>query len=1213
MLNGTRVVVRLLLGFGIALLGALLVGGVAERSIARLSDIATDIFEHPFTVTSSILDVKGQVLFAQKLMTTMVHNAEPAEVEHYRTKIMAQWQRVDKDMAKVRQGFLGSQDEIDQIDRALLEWRTAREETIAAAKAGRRAEAIALNDGRDARLGDDVLKEIQDVVSFAADKAQAFRANAEHEASATRQTLLALVALTLASGLAAAFLVTLSINRSLRELADAVKGLAAGSEQKVQLAEAIASGDLSRDIARTEVLKIDLDSLPNDEIGTLMKAAADLSAIQLALGDALQRMTKSLRVARDTEREIVWFKTGQNELGALMRGEQKTLEMANRVLSYLAEYLKAGVGALYLIDEQSGDLQLTASYAFTRRKNLGDRFRLGEGLIGEAARERKPICLSHVPDDYIAIASALGESAPKMVAAFPLLHGDQLVGAIELGAFREFNDSELDFLRAGSESIAIGFNGNLSRQRMAELLEVTQQQAEELRVQQEELQQSNEELEERAQMLEQQREQIRLKNRDIESASDALRQKAEDLERISTYKSEFLANMSHELRTPLNSLMILSSLLAQNKEQNLTPKQVEFASTINGAGRDLLNLINDILDLAKVESGQMNFDCAEVPVAPLVAALHALFDPVAEQKALAFNVRAHHGVPEAFAGDEQRIQQILKNLLSNAFKFTESGTVDCDIRLAEGKDNPLDEPAIAFAVSDSGIGIASDKQQQIFHAFQQADGSVSRKYGGTGLGLSISLQLAGRMGGDIRLTSLPGSGSCFTLYLPLKQRQAAAHGQTPGPKPAVAPAAVPTATVSAQPVPEAGSLSASPIPDDREIIAAGERSILVIEDDLGFARLLLDMVRERDFAALCANDGETGIALAEQYLPSAVILDVMLPNTDGWTVMRRLKDNPRTRHIPVHFITCMEDRQKALAMGAIGFETKPVSPEQLSSVFANIESAVSKSVKRLLIVEDNLVEAQSMVALMEAQGVDITVAATGKDAIAHLSNHRFDCMVLDLGLSDMSGFDLLEHIQAMEDARRIPVIIHSGRELSRDDEKKLRNFAESIIIKGALSAERLLNEVSLFLHLVETNLHPNKQRMIRASIDKEAMMAGRKVLLVDDDMRNVFSLTSVLAEKDITVIEAENGRIALSRLEEHPDISLVLMDIMMPEMDGYTAIREIRKNPRTRSVPVIAMTAKALKGDQEKCLAAGASDYISKPIDVDKLMSLIRVWIYQRS
>jgi len=1214
MLNQSRIVTRLLLGFALVLLAVLVLGAVALRSIGQISGTTADIFRHPFTVSRNILEVEVGVLSAQKLMAELVQDAAPAARASLEQRLAQENAGIDRHLSVVRQQFLGNRAELDRIDTALAQWRAAGAETLRLAGDGREAEALGLYQGRDALLGDALLRAVTGVSDYAASKAVEFKDLAARQSRVVTTQILTALALFALAGIALALLITRSVRRSLGLGVEAVRELIKGSGERLRAAEAVGAGDLSQEIVVSEPLEIDIGRLPGDEMGDLIRAAVRLSEVQCALDQALLKMTRSLRLARETERGRDWLKTGRNELNSLLREEQATDELANGVLSYLVQYLQAGVGALYLFDESVVRLRRTATYAASGEANLGEQFRLGEGLIGQAAREQRVIRLAEVPSGYLTIASALGNSAPSVVAAIPLLHGNRLVGVIEIGAFRDFSELELRFLELAREAIAIGLDANLAHRQMADLLDETQQQAEELRVQQEELQQSNEELEERAQMLEQQREKIRIKNQEVETVAENLRHTVAELERISTYKSEFLANMSHELRTPLNSLLILSSLLMQNKEGNLSDKQVDFAATINGAGKDLLQLINDILDLAKVEAGQLQFNFGEIAVSDLCDSLLALFTPLAGQNGLAFRVGADADVPALFPGDPQRVQQILKNLLANALKFTEQGEVALRVILPAAADNPLPVPALAFAVSDSGIGIPPEKQQLIFQAFQQADGSVSRKYGGTGLGLSISLELARRMHGDIRVNSVAGEGSVFTLYLPLAPpdlRHAAASVRT---EPAAIAVASPRTVRPAPAEPAPGPLPfAAPVPDDRERLAAGDKCILIIEDDLNFAKILQGMVRERGFAVLVAADGESGIALADRYLPSAVVLDVMLPHIDGWGVMRALKDNPRTRHLPVHFITCLEDRQKAMAMGAIGFVTKPLSAEQLGEVFQSIETSLAKSVRRLLIVEDDGDEAKSMRALLEERDVDITVAASGNDAIDLLATQPFDCMVLDLGLSDMSGFELLEQLQGMEGARRIPVIVHSGRDLSHEDERRLRHFAESIIIKGTMSPERLLNEVTLFLHLVESDLHPSKQRMIRTAIDKEAMLEGRKVLLVDDDMRNVFSLSSVLAEKSMTVIEAENGREALARLEEHPDVSIVLMDIMMPEMDGYTAMREIRNNPRTAKLPVIAMTAKALKGDHEKCMAAGASDYIAKPIEVDKLLSLIRVWIFQRN
>ncbi|MDD2733307.1 MAG: response regulator [Desulfuromonadaceae bacterium] len=999
-----------------------------------------------------------------------------------------------------------------------------------------------------------------------------------------------------------AILITRSVTAPLSRGIEVVKSLAERGEEKAALTEAIANGDLSRDISLSEPLNINIASLTSDESGTLLRSLVSMSETQSMLDKAFARMTEALRRSRDTEQARDWLKTGLNELNLLMRGEQNTEEIADKVLTFLAGYLGAGTGAFYRYDDKEQALELVATFAFSRRKNLSYRFRLGEELIGQASLEKKVICLSNIPPDYLRIGSALGESVPQNIVALPLVHNGQLVAALELGTFKLFSDSELDFLNQAMEGIAIGLGVAHSRQRINELLEQTQQQTEELRVQQEELQQTNEELEERAEMLDKQKLQIQTKNLEIETASAEMRLKATDLEKVSSYKSEFLANMSHELRTPLNSMLILSGLLMENREETLTERQREFATTIHSAGMALLNLINDILDLSKVEAGRLELLYEDAPVSELSESIEELFGPQAEQKGLDFTIVVEEGVPATIRIDEQRTEQVLKNLLSNAVKFTENGAVLFTISAPDGTANPLSVPAIAFSVKDTGIGIEKEKHELIFQAFQQVDGSTSRKFGGTGLGLSISMQLARRMGGCIALESERGEGSTFTLYLP----QAGSSGD----EPVKVPTVLKTASAGSGTVQCAAT---PPLPDDRESVVKGGKSILVIEDDLNFARTLMGLVREKGFDCIVAADGPSGIHCADLYAPNAIILDVMLPGMDGWSVMRCLKDNPATRHIPVHFITCLNERQKGMAMGAVGYFTKPVTPGQLEELFSTIEKSVAESMRRLLIIEDNRVEAESLTSLLRERNLEISVAGSGAEAIDILGREQMDCVVLDMGLPDMSGFDLLEHIHRSEKLRSIPVIIHTGRDLSHEEEAKLQHYAKSIIIKGAKGPERLLNEVALFLHQVERDLPREKQKMIRAALDKEAMLDGKKVLLVDDDMRNIFSILSVLNDKNMVVIEAENGREALARIREHPDVDIVLMDIMMPEMDGYEAIGAIRRDPRFRTLPIIAMTAKVMPGDQEKCLQAGANDYISKPIDIEKLLSLLRVWLYRQA
>jgi len=917
-------------------------------------------------------------------------------------------------------------------------------------------------------------------------------------------------------------LISNSIARPLQQVLEVVRSQQEGSRDKALLVEAIAAGDLSREVFVTPPLKLDTEQVNRDEAGMLLQAIADMSEVQYLLDQAFAEMTRSLRRNRDQEALQNWLKNGHQELNTILRGDKTAAELTEQVLVFLAGYLGAKVGVFYLFDEREAMLKMAAGYAVDSHTCQKEQIALGEGLAGQAALERKMLCLKAAPPGYLRISSGLGEADPVSIVLLPLIYNDNLLGVLELGSFTTFSDNQLELLDQSKEAIAIALSVNKSRQLVNQLLEQTQAQTEELQVQQEELQQTNEELEERAQMLEQQREHIRTKNREIEEASLELQRKADELERVSAYKSEFLANMSHELRTPLNSLMILSSLLKENREGNLTQKQVEFAATINAAGRDLLNLINDILDLSKIESGHMEFHFEELALADICEQLATTFNPVAADKNLSFSVTMDPSTPQTMQTDGLRTMQILKNLLSNAFKFTSQGSVTLRIYRPDGDENPLKSASVAFAVTDTGIGIPDDKQQLIFNAFQQADGSTSRNYGGTGLGLSISRQLARSMGGEILLKSRPGEGSTFTLYLPLRcgeggskeqeeQGQGARGNGQRGTdhKPEARERMVETPASrekSVDPLP-------APIPDDRELLQNGAKSILIIEDDLSFAGILADMVRGRGFCALVAADGESGIALAERYHPSAIILDVMLPHIDGWVVMRRLKDNPETRHIPVHFITCLEERQKAMGMGAIGFVTKPVSSEQLDTVFSTLEEVIKKTMKMLLIVEDDEIQAAALVALLKDRNVSIKVADSGKKAIELLLNEAFDCIVLDLGLADMGAFELLEEMKKLDPERRIPVIIHTGKELSRDDERRLHHYAESIIIKGAKSPERLLNEVTLFLHLIETSLDLDKQRMIRSALDKEAMLEGKKILIVDDDMRNIFSLSSALSEK----------------------------------------------------------------------------------------------------
>jgi len=794
-----------------------------------------------------------------------------------------------------------------------------------------------------------------------------------------------------------------------------------------------------------------------------------------------------LEEARDRELAQNWMKTGINELNAALRGEKRVEDVARIAVSFISRYLGAGAGSVYLAQDEAQTLHSVATYAYTRDSR--DSIALGEGVAGEAALEKRAIFVAGVPAGYLTIGSTLGEAAPRTVAALPLLHDDRLVGVVELASFDEFTPLQQAFLAESAVVVGGAISVNQGRQKVNDLLQQSQFQEEELRVQQEELQQSNEELEERARLLEEQREQIEARNRELQDAAREIQAKAEEVERVSSYKSDFLANMSHELRTPLNSLMILSGQLARNKEGNLTERQVEFAETINSAGSDLLNLINDILDLSKIEAGRLEFLYEEVPPQKLCDDVQGIFRPVAEEKGLHFDVINEMGAEPLWL-DPHRTLQVLKNLLSNAFKFTAEGGVSLRLHAAPPSASPVAGPAVAFSVTDTGIGIPPEKSELVFHAFHQGDSSTSRRFGGTGLGLAISRELAQGMNGALLFSPGAAGGSVFTLYLPVAQ-------------PAV----------------------------------------------------------EKE--------------------PSA-------PQSTGDAEERGGSAGGRC------------------AAGAVGCVANLAGRAGLDGDLQRVEESDLQAEKRVLIVEDDPLQAGALEALLERRNVSLTVADSGGRAVELLGGNAFDCIVLDLGLADMSGFDLLEHIGTMEEQRRIPVIVHTGKVLSPEENLRLQRYAGTIIIKGAKSPERLLNEVTLFLH---GGTVP-EEKVVRAIADSEAILAGKKVLLVDDDMRNVFSLSSVLSERGMRVIEAENGKAALKKLEEHPDVNLVLMDVMMPEMDGYEATGAIRRDPRFAELPIIALTAKAMKGDREACLKAGASDYITKPVDVERLLSLLRVWLY---
>ncbi len=965
------------------------------------------------------------------------------------------------------------------------------------------------------------------------------------------------------------------------------------------------------------------------------------------LAQSFNNMLQNLsRMTAENEKQD-WFKTGQAQLNDLMRGKQSVANISRSIITSLAEYLNAQIGAIYLANDNN-HLSLVGSYAYTRRKNLSNAFAFGEGLVGQAALEKKTITLTNVPDDYIAVTSGLGEAVPDNIIVLPFLRDNEVKGVIELGSLYEFSDRNLDFLNRVSENIAIAIHSVQSSQQTQALLEKTQAQSEELQSQQEELrqsneeleeqtealkeseaglqarqeelQQTNEELEEQTQLLEEQKMNIKQKNMELETSRSFIKEKAKDLEISGKYKSEFLANMSHELRTPLNSILLLSKLLSDNKDHNLTGKQVEFAQTIQGSGSDLLNLINEILDLSKVESGKMKLHLEDVSLQDIADTMKQNFKSVARENKLNLNIDVAQDLPTQISTDQQRLDQVVKNLLSNAFKFTDKGSVTLNIgRPEKGVDfskNGLDpEKTVAFSISDTGIGIAEENRKVIFEAFQQADGTISRNYGGTGLGLSISRELAKFLDGELHLESKEGKGSTFTLYIPetLDGVQKAESRREKGEEGTRRLKTGNEERLISNKKLERGKFQVSNkefIPDDRKEVSAKDKSILIIEDDSKFARILRDLSREKGFKVLVAENGETGLHFADYYRPCAIILDVGLPGMDGWAVMSGLKKNPKTRHIPVHFISALDKSHDAMKMGAIGYLTKPVSMEKVEQAYEKIEHMISSPIKKLLVVEDDKAQRKAVAELVGSKDVLVTGVSTGREANELLTTENFDCMILDLSLPDMSGIELLSMMKNEDAFLYMPVIVYTGKELTKKEKAILDEYAESIIIKDAKFPERLLDETTLFLHSVEENLTEEKRKMLRMIHDKESILKDKKVLLVDDDMRNVFALTNILEDKGIKVLVGKNGKEAIEHLNKNPDLDLALMDIMMPEMDGYEATGKIRNQERFKNLPIIALTAKAMKGDRAKCIEAGANDYLAKPVDTNKLISMLRVWLY---
>jgi signal transduction histidine kinase/DNA-binding response OmpR family regulator/CHASE3 domain sensor protein len=1024
-----------------------------------------------------------------------------------------------------------------------------------------------------------------------------------------------------------------------------------------KLAELKTTIDIRRnkgiDAALTEILtdrgKIQMDDIRTEvsamnDVAHLKRArrleemgAARKIAIISGLASAILGMFISIVVAMLLRRVSLarrrqeWLRVGQAELNAVMLGDQRVQQLGDNILKFLAEYFGAQAGAMFVRDESV--FRRAGSYGMAADSDVVEQFLLGEGLLGQAARDSHTFILRDVPKGYLKIKSALGEDKPNHLVIAPSVSDGSVNSVLELGFIHDVDETILELLSLASESIGIAVRSANYRAELQNFLEETQRQSEELQAQSEELRVSNEELEEQSRalketqtrleqqqaeleqtntQLEEQAQQLEVQRDDLSRANAVVQLKAQELEQASRYKSDFLANMSHELRTPLNSSLILAKLLADNPEENLTEEQVKYAETIQSSGNDLLNLINDILDLSKIEAGHMDIRPETMSVKQMADNLTKLFRPLADQKGLELAVEIAQGMSDFIESDRQRLEQVLKNLLSNAFKFTERGSVRFIAR-------PMGNDVVAFSVIDTGIGISQEQQPAIFDAFRQADSTISRKYGGTGLGLSISRELTRLLGGSITMESAPGKGSIFTVILPVVYDATSIHGRQEtlliaSPEKRMTHQSSPAADMS-QPahraaVPRAGSM----LQDDRSKLSGSKRVLLVVEDDPTFADILFKLAHELGFECLIAHTAADALAAAKDYAPSAVVLDVGLPDNSGLSVLDRLKRDVKTRHIPVHVISAGDHAETALSLGAVGYLLKPVKREELTDVLKQLEQKLMQGMRRVLIVEDDDVQRDAVARLLKSHDVETVPVGTAAECLERLKKETFDCMVLDLSLPDASGYSLLETL-SQEDAYSFPpVIVYTGKDISAAEEQRLRRYSKSIIIKGAKSPERLLDEVSLFLHRVVSELPPEQQKMIRLARNRDALLEGRRILIVEDDVRNVYSLTNILEPRGASIQIARNGQEALDALvrsgEKAEDkIDLVLMDVMMPIMDGLTATREIRKNPGWKKLPVIMLTAKAMRDDQERCLEAGANDYMAKPLDVEKLLSLVRVWM----
>jgi HAMP domain-containing protein/signal transduction histidine kinase/CheY-like chemotaxis protein len=997
-----------------------------------------------------------------------------------------------------------------------------------------------------------------------------------------------------------------------KDLTENVNQLAANLTTQVrsisEVASAVTKGDLTRNI------RVD--------------AKGELEALK----DTINQMITNLRETTLRNQDQDWLKSNLAKFTQMLQGQRDLKTVTKRILSELAQVVSTHYGAFYILHQeeetQQVKLKLFASYAYREEKGIPKEFSVGEGLVGQCALEKEKILLTNVPQGYVKISSGLGKTKPANLIILPIVFENTVKAVLELASLEAFSETHLDFLHQLTESLGIVLNTIETNTRTEELLTQSQSLASELKIQQEELRRTNDELQDKALLLVKQKDEVEAKNNEVEEARRSLEEKAEQLTLTSKYKSEFLANMSHELRTPLNSLLILAQQLYENAEGNLNDKQIRYAKTIHSCGDDLIQLINDILDLSKIESGFISANISSVRISEIASFVETTFKPISEARNLKFRIETDYELPAVMETDIQRLNQILKNLLSNAFKFTEKGEVALKIFEASKNWKPgvlsLDTATtvIGFSISDTGIGIPLEKQSIIFEAFQQAEGSTSRKYGGTGLGLSISRGLAELLGGTIELESEAGRGSTFTLYLPLSSSATLGTREVSESMKVIQKLRLDsdgnqienllgelrivnegvesrTLDIVSEMINETG--------DDRSHVQLNDKIVLVVEDDLRFAKILIDKAHERGMKAVVATNYLEVFDFINRFSPIALTLDVKLPETSGWKVIDLLRSDLNYRHIPIHVISGEENRTLALKRGARSFLLKPLDNVLLNTLFDDITSYNDKQTKRVLIVEDNELDSSQIAKIHQDDKLAITIAASGKEAIDLVNREEFDCIILDYTLPDISGTDLLQQVSSAKN-EMTPVIVYSAKDFNKAELNNVNRNSSSHIVKGVNSIEYLLEETISHVHINHKDLAPEKRRIIENIRNKEDILTGKNILIVDDDVRNLFALTTVFERFSINAITAESGKEAIKILADNPKIEMVLMDIMMPEMDGYETTQKIRREHKNSTLPIIAVTAKAMKGDRQKCIEAGASDYITKPVKVDQLLSLMRLW-----